>query len=99
MGYNLNLILLCGVGDVIYLMVLDCVLEQILVFGVLVIVVVFGLDVYEGDLFQGFKVIMDGFVRIVEWLSSLGVFVLCIQEGGYMQFSFGDNLGSFFGGL
>ncbi|WP_191569442.1 histone deacetylase family protein [Paracoccus yeei] len=98
-GYNLNLILPRGAGDVTYLTALDRALEQISAFGASVIVVALGLDAHEGDPFQGLKVTTDGFVRIAERLSSLGVPALCIQEGGYMQPSLGDNLGSFLGGL
>ncbi|MDO5612552.1 MAG: histone deacetylase family protein [Paracoccus sp. (in: a-proteobacteria)] len=98
-GYNLNLILPRGTGDATYMATLDRALEQVSAFGASVIVVALGLDAHEGDPFQGLKITTEGFARIAELLGSLGIPVLCVQEGGYMQPSLGDNLESFLGGL
>lgn len=99
MGYNLNLILSRGAGDDAYLCILDRALEQISAFGASVVVVALGLDAHEGDPFQGLKVTTDGFARIAESISGLGIPVVCVQEGGYMQPSLGDTLASFLGVL
>ncbi|MFU1479078.1 histone deacetylase family protein [Roseovarius sp. C7] len=98
-GFNLNLPLARGQGDADYLAVLDRALAHIDAFGASVIVVALGLDAHEGDPFQGLKVTTEGFSEIARAIAGLGVPVLNVQEGGYMQPALGDNLASYLGAM
>ncbi|MDS9469001.1 histone deacetylase family protein [Paracoccus sp. MBLB3053] len=98
-GYNLNLPLARGTGDKGYLEAVDRALEQVSAYGASVIVVALGLDAHEDDPFQGLKVTTEGFARIAGRIAKLDIPVLNVQEGGYMQPSLGDNLGSYLAGL
>ncbi|MFC0216874.1 acetoin utilization deacetylase AcuC-like enzyme [Pseudochelatococcus lubricantis] len=98
-GYNLNLPLARGAGDEAYLAALDRALGQIAAFGASAVVVALGLDAHEDDPFQGLKVTAAGFSRIARRIAGLGLPVLNVQEGGYMQPALGDNLASYLGGL
>ena len=98
-GFNLNLPLARGQGDADYLATLDRALAHIDAFGASAIVVALGLDAHEGDPFQGLKVTTDGFAEIARAIASLGLPVLNVQEGGYMQPALGDNLASYLGAM
>lgn len=98
-GYNLNLPLPRGTRTEDYLPALDRALAQIAAFGASVVVVALGLDAHEGDPFQGMRVTTPGFAEIARRIKALGLPVLCVQEGGYMQPALGDNLTSFLEGL
>ncbi|RWR27613.1 histone deacetylase family protein [Sinirhodobacter populi] len=98
-GYNLNLPLARGTDTEGYLKALDRALEQITAYGATVVVVAQGLDAHEDDPFQGLKVTTEGFARIGRAIGSLGLPVLSVQEGGYMQPCLHANLTSLLGGL
>ncbi|HEY0212029.1 MAG TPA: histone deacetylase family protein [Paenirhodobacter sp.] len=98
-GYNLNLPLARGTDTDGYLRALDRALEQIVAFGATVVVVAQGLDAHEDDPFQGLKVTTPGFARIGRAIAGLGLPVLSVQEGGYMQPCLHENLTSLLSGL
>ncbi len=99
LGYNLNLPLPRGTDDAGYLEALDTALTRIRAFGPDVIVVALGLDAHENDPFKGFRVTTAGFARIAAKIASLGLPMLIVQEGGYLQPDLGANLTSFLSGL
>lgn len=99
LGYNLNLPLPRGTGDGDYLAALAVALARIRAFGADVVVVALGLDAHEGDPFQGFRVTTPGFTRMAEAIAGLGLPVLVVQEGGYLQPALGDNLTAFLQGI
>ncbi|MGI6245809.1 MAG: histone deacetylase family protein [Pseudochelatococcus sp.] len=98
-GCNLNLPLKRGAGEADYLSALKRALGRIGAFGASVVVVALGLDAHEGDPFQGLKVTTAGFSRIAQAVAGLGLPVLNVQEGGYMQPELGHNLASYLSGL
>lgn len=99
LGYNLNLPLPRGTDDAAYLEALDTALARIRAFGADVIVVALGLDAHENDPFKGFRVTTPGFARIAGRIAGLGLPMLIVQEGGYLQPDLGANLTSFLTGL
>ncbi len=99
LGYNLNLPLPRGTDDATYLEALDTGLARIRAFGADVIVVALGLDAHENDPFRGFRVTTPGFARIAARIAGLGLPMLVVQEGGYLQPDLGANLTSFLSGL
>ncbi len=98
-GYNLNLTLPRGTDDAHYREALEHALHQIRHFGASVIVVALGLDTHENDPFQGMAVTTEGFAQIAEQIHKVGVPVLNVQEGGYMQPALEDNLVSYLRGF
>lgn len=98
-GFNLNLPLPRGTGTEDYLRALDRGLAQIEAFGASVVVVALGLDAHEGDPFQGMAVTTPGFARITRAIAGLGLPVVAVQEGGYMQPALGQNLERALSGL
>lgn len=98
-GFNLNLPLPLGTGDGGYMVALGRALDHVRAFGASVVVVALGLDAHEGDPFKGLAVTTEGFGRIAAAIAGLSLPVLCVQEGGYMQPSLGDNLAGFLTGL
>ncbi len=98
-GYNLNLPLPRGTDTAHYLEALAHALAHIRNFGPTLIVVALGLDTHEDDPFKGMRVTTEGFARIAERIRSLGVPVLNIQEGGYMQPALGTNLARYLGAI
>ncbi|OYX45517.1 MAG: acetylpolyamine amidohydrolase [Rhodobacterales bacterium 32-67-9] len=99
LGYNLNLPLPRGTDDAGYLAALDIALARVRAFGADVIVVALGLDAHENDPFKGFRVTTPGFARIAERIAGLGLPMLIVQEGGYLQPDLGANLTSFLSGV
>ena len=99
LGYNLNLPLPRGTKDADYLAALAVALARIRAFGADVVVVALGLDAHEDDPFQGFKVTTPGFTRMAEAIAGLGLPVLVVQEGGYLQPALGANLTAFLQGI
>lgn len=99
LGYNLNLPLPRGSGDDVYLAALDSALQHIAAFGASVIVVALGLDAHENDPFKGLQVTTPGFARIAGAIAAMGLPILNVQEGGYLQPSLGDNLASYLSAL
>jgi len=98
LGCNLNLPLARGTDDEGYLGALDTALERVHAFGADALVVALGLDIHEGDPFQGFRVTTPGFARIAARIAALGIPAAIVQEGGYLQPALGANLESFLTG-
>lgn len=99
LGCNLNLPLARGTDDAGYLAALGTALQRIRSFGADVVVVALGLDAHEADPFQGLRVTTGGFTRIAAAIAGLGLPVLVVQEGGYLQPALGGNLTAFLRGL
>jgi acetoin utilization deacetylase AcuC-like enzyme len=97
LGSNLNLPLPRGTGDDAYLLTLDTALARVKAFGADCLVVALGLDASNDDPFKGLAVTQDGFRRIGDRLSGVGVPTLLVQEGGYLSDSLGTNLRSVLG--
>jgi acetoin utilization deacetylase AcuC-like enzyme len=98
-GFNLNIPLQRGADITHYLTALQMALDRIEDFGATVIVVSLGLDAHEDDPFRGMSVTTEGFSRIAKTIRSVGIPVLNVQEGGYMQPSLSDNLSSYLSGF
>lgn len=99
LGFNLNLPLARGTEDAAYLAALEVALGRIRAFGADVVVVALGLDAHEHDPFEGLRVTTPGFTRIAAAIAGLGLPLLVVQEGGYMQPALGGNLTAFLCGL
>jgi len=97
LGYNLNLPLRRGSGDVAFLEALDRGVAALRGFMPTALVVALGLDAFEGDPFAGLGVTTDGFARIGEALAGLALPSVIVQEGGYLCDALGNNLTAFLG--
>lgn len=98
-GFNLNLPLPEGAGDDIYMEALAAAFARIRAFGADALVVALGLDAHVGDPLAGLAVTTPGFARIGAAVAGLGLPVLLVQEGGYLQPALGDNLTAFLTGF
>lgn len=98
-GFNLNQPLPRGADFAAYLPTLDRALARIGDFGATVIVVALGLDTHEDDPFRGMALTTADFARISDRIAGLGLPVLTVQEGGYMQPALGHNLASYLAGF
>lgn len=94
-GCNLNLPLPRGTGDADYLATLATAMQAIASFGADVIVVALGLDAHENDPFKGLRITTPGFSQICEAITTPGLPLLIVQEGGYMSEELGPNLTAF----
>ncbi|MDZ7909642.1 MAG: histone deacetylase family protein [Gemmobacter sp.] len=99
MGFNLNLPLPRGTDDAGYMAALQVALARIRAFGADAVVVALGLDAHEADPFQGFRVTTGGFTRIAAAIAGLGLPLVVVQEGGYLQPALGANLTAFLQGI
>ncbi|WP_317055713.1 histone deacetylase family protein [Roseovarius rhodophyticola] len=98
-GANLNLPLARGSDNVVFLGALDRALTRIADFGATAIVVALGLDAHEDDPFQGLALSTDGFTLVAAAISTTGLPLVLVQEGGYVSDALGHNLTAFFEGL
>lgn len=99
LGRNLNLPLPKGTGDNAYLVALDRALGTVKSYGADILFVALGLDGYEKDPFEGFKITTPGFGRIARAIGELGLPTVMIQEGGYNCADLGANVASFLEGF
>ena len=99
MGFNRNFPLPENIGDDAYLPVLEEALKLIEAFDPRYLVLSMGLDIAKGDPTGAWTVSPDGFERIGEALSGLGLPTLVVQEGGYDTRVLGRNARSFIMGL
>lgn len=98
-GANVNLPLPRGTNDDEYLPQLERALMRIDDFGATALVVALGLDAFEGDPFQGFRITTRGFGKIAERIGEAGLPTVLVQEGGYLTPELGANLHSFLEGF
>ncbi len=99
LGRHLNLPLPKGTGDNAYLVALDQALATVRSFGADLLFVALGLDGYEKDPFEGFKITTPGFGRIARGLGEMGLPTVIVQEGGYNCEDLGANVASFLAGF
>ena len=97
LGYNLNLPIPVGTGDLGFLAALATGIERIRQFNPDILVIGLGLDGFEGDPFAGLAITTRGFGQIGAALARLDLPTLMVQEGGYLCPELGDNLASFVG--
>jgi acetoin utilization deacetylase AcuC-like enzyme len=98
-GFNLNLPLAHGLGDVDVLAALDRTLQTIRDFAPSHLLISLGLDASEHDPLSALKVTTTGFGAIARRIADLGLPTVLIQEGGYLSDTLGANLASFLGGF
>ena len=98
-GMHLNLPLPEGTGDNAYLAALDDALQVVRAWGPDIVFVSVGLDGYEHDPLDGFKLTTVGFGRIAQALGELGLPTVLVQEGGYHVADIGKNILSFLDGF
>ena len=96
-GANLNLPLARGAGDAAFLEALERGIARVGAFVPGALVVVLGLDAFEGDPLGGLALTTEGFGRIGARLAGLGLPTVIVQEGGYLCAALGDNLTRFLG--
>jgi len=99
LGANLNFPLPQGTGDNAYLSTLDEALGLIRHFGPDILFVAMGLDGYEKDPLDGFRITTAGFARIAHAIAQLGLPTVLVQEGGYHVEDLGANAVSFLEGF
>jgi acetoin utilization deacetylase AcuC-like enzyme len=88
-----------GTGDNAYLATLDRALGAVRSFGADILFVALGLDGYEKDPFEGFRITTPGFGRIARAIGELGLPTVIVQEGGYNCADLGANVASFLTGF
>ena len=98
-GAHLNLPLPAGTGDNAYLAALGDAVQAVKAFGPDILFVAVGLDGYEHDPLDGFKLTTGGFARIAQTLGELGLPTVLVQEGGYNVPDIGANILSFLDGF
>lgn len=98
-GFNLNIPLARHTPDAPYLEALKVALEHIDIFGTDIIVVALGLDASIDDPFEGLAISTEGFQKIAEAISEIGLPMALVQEGGYLSDELGRNLSSFLAGV
>ncbi len=91
-GANLNIPLPQGTGDNAYLDALGGALDAVKTFAPDIVFVALGVDGYEGDPFDGFKITTEGFGRIARANAELGLPTVLVQEGGYNTDDLGTNV-------
>lgn len=94
-GANANFPLPKGTGDNAYLDALGGALAAIGTFSPDILFVALGVDGYEGDPFEGFKITTGGFGRIARAIAETGLPTVLVQEGGYNTDDLGANVLSF----
>jgi acetoin utilization deacetylase AcuC-like enzyme len=98
-GANLNLPLAKGSGDDDFLAALETAIDAIRKFSPSAIVVAAGLDASAEDPFGGLNVSGEGYHKIGQMISDLGLPIVLVQEGGYGYPSLPSNLLSFLSGI
>lgn len=96
-GYNLNIPLPEGTGDVGYLRCLDEIVGPIcLDYKPDLIIVSAGYDAHKDDFIAGQNLSTLGFAmmsqRVADWRDALGARVLCLLEGGYNTAALADSV-------
>lgn len=99
LGANRNIPLPIGTGDDGYLAAMDIAAAVIAAFAPGALVVALGLDASEHDPLAALRVTTQGFHRIGAALARLGLPTVCVQEGGYLSDSLGENLTAVLGGF
>jgi acetoin utilization deacetylase AcuC-like enzyme len=98
-GYNLNLPLVHGSGDGVYLAAIQAGLDRIRLYGTDLLVVSLGLDPQENDPLGALKVTTEGFRQAGHMIAKAGHDSLIVQEGGYLCDELGANLTAFLDGF
>lgn len=99
LGYNLNLPLEAGTGNLGYVAAIETGLDAIRKFGASVLIISLGFDAHAGDPTANLAVTAEGFRAIGERIGSSGLPTLLVQEGGYIVEKLGDNLIAFLSGF
>ena len=82
-----------------YLAALDDALQAVRAWAPDILFVSVGLDGYEHDPLEGFRLTTGGFARIAQALGELGLPTVLVQEGGYNVPDIGANIVSFLDGF
>ncbi|ARP78141.1 histone deacetylase family protein [Bordetella genomosp. 6] len=98
-GCNLNLPLPIGTDDEAFLAALRIACRRVLEFKPDVVVVALGLDTYEGDPLNAFRITTPGFARIGQAIAGMALPTVLVQEGGYLSDELGENLATFLDGF
>ncbi|KAA5610063.1 histone deacetylase family protein [Rhodovastum atsumiense] len=99
LGTNLNLPLPVGSSEDAVLDAIAALIAAIRAYGPEVLVLSLGLDPYEGDPYQGFRVSTPGFARIGRAVAAMDLPTVLVQEGGYAVADLKQNLASFLDGF
>ncbi len=94
-GANANFPLPRGTGDNAYLAALGDAIDRVRVFAPDLLFVALGLDGYEKDPFDGFRITTAGFGRIARAIGEMGLPTVLVQEGGYNTEDLGLNVTQF----
>ncbi|MEM1048598.1 MAG: histone deacetylase family protein [Pseudomonadota bacterium] len=98
-GYNLNLPLDRGSGDVVYREAFSAAMLRLRQFEPGALVVALGLDAHESDPFKGLALTTGAFQALAREIAALGCPTLVVQEGGYANPALGTNLDAFLSGF
>jgi acetoin utilization deacetylase AcuC-like enzyme len=99
LGTTLNLVLPRGSALAPYLAALDRALAAIAKFGPSLLILSFGADTYEGDPISSFAIRTSDFPVIAARISTLGLPILIVMEGGYAVDALGENVSAFLSGF
>ena len=93
-GFNLNMPLPWGTQDAAFLGSVDRGIAAIKAFEPTALIVSLGLDASEHESAPTFRVTDEGFRATAQRLSRLGLPILLVQEGGYLNPHLGATLGA-----
>ncbi|WP_414476364.1 histone deacetylase family protein [Microvirga sp. M2] len=98
-GFNLNLPVLVGSADPVYLEAIEAGVKSVKESGATALVVSVGFDAFKGDPSAEMNVSTQGFAEIGRLLGCASLPTALIQEGGYLVADLGLNLGAFMDGF
>lgn len=94
-GNNLNIPLPLGSDDMVFLSALDRAISQVKQFAPSRLIISLGFDGYKDDPLKIFNITTDGYAEVARRISSLGLPILSVQEGGYAVAVLGMNVATF----
>lgn len=95
LGFNVNIPLPIGSANEVFLDSVDIIVEKVKKVSPGYIVVSLGFDGFENDPLKIFGVTKQGYAEAARRISSLGIPVLSVQEGGYATDELGENVVNF----
>ena len=98
-GFNLNLPLPHGTGNIVYLEALDQAISEIRHFEPAALVLALGFNMYKDDPASVLKLDFDAYRETGRRIRALGLPAVIVQEGGYMPDAIGPALEAFLNGL
>ncbi|MCF3973240.1 histone deacetylase family protein [Paracoccus salsus] len=97
-GFNLNLPLIQGSGNDVWLAAIDSAMARVLDFRAGALVLALGLDAHENDPLRGLSVTTGGFNDAARLIAGADLPTVMVQEGGYLSDDLTHNIAAFLSG-